>query len=394
MAFTDHWVEEEVFGARHFDAVAAAAASIVEDLVGSASCCNASVAFASAVVASPNIVGRAGLVEASACALFSVPVVTVVKAGFGGALPLASVCVEDELGVLFPDAFIEVGLALALAIVVVEVLARGAEPLVIAAAVASVPVEVVVHVADGIAHCPLTCADALAAAVVEDEMDGAALGRVDALAGGVVPSVAGGAKGSQASAAADCEAVVEVPANWARLLLANANFAVPELAAIAGFGFADPCAVHLIPVRICAGLRRVGQANAFVAIVVVVEVLAAVKRSPSALAPGLFPVHVGWAVLWVALASAFSSVPVETVWAGLGSTVANATRFIPEVARQAVDVGLDTAARADVPAPVDRLSTVDGVETESRVVVAVNWQALAVAGPFIPVHISINCLDA
>ena len=141
---------------------------------------------------------------------------------------------------LFPVAVLEDGSALALAVLEVEVLVGIALSASVAAAVAGVPVEEGGNSIDRGASSPFVGANALTASVVVDVVSRAVLRGVGALAGRIVPSVAGRARRLKASAAADGEGVVEVVADGAGDLFADALAAVPELTAFALAGLGDP----------------------------------------------------------------------------------------------------------------------------------------------------------
>jgi len=142
-------------------------------------------------------------------------------------------------------------------------------------------------------------------------------------------------------------------------------------------------AMNLIPM-LAGGGSAGWQANTQVAVVVVEFVRSAIQRSVAALAPRFFPVLCRIAGLWVALTGTHGSIPVESSRAGLGSTVAATGDLVPEVAWQAVDVLLDTTARADVEAPVDSGVSVSGTSVV-YVSVAVDREAAAAASPLVPV---------
>jgi len=364
--------------------LSAAAAVLVEGVGRTAVSILNTIADAAASLSVPVEVIWALLVEASAGALLSVPVLALKEASLRSAFPLAGVGVEDGIGVLFPDAVLEDGSALALAVLEVEVLSFSASGAAIATAIASVPVEEGGDATDRLASGPFVGANALTTSVVEDEVCSARFIGVDASACRIIPSVAGRAWGLKASAAADSEGVVEVVANGAGLLVADALRAVPELAAIALTGLGDPSAVDFVPVLAWEVITG-GQADAIVSPVVVVVVFTAFKRVETALAPGLFPVEVLGAFLGVALAGTLVAVEVETDRAGLGFAEAVTTVLVPVEAWQAVGVHLDTAARAGVPSPVDFPFGVQRVAAVSRVSGTIDWHALASTGPFVPV---------
>jgi hypothetical protein len=103
------------------------------------------------------------------------------------------------------------------------------------------------------------------------------------------------------------------------------------------------------------------------------------------LAPSFFPVVCcRIAVLWVALTGTHGSVPVEASRAGLRSTVAFTSCFVPEVAWQTVDVPVDTAARADIEAPFDFGVSTSGTSVR-YIILAVDGEAAAAASPLVPV---------
>ena len=377
-------VEELVLTARDLDAFSAAAAVLIEGVGRSATSVLNAIADAAASLGVPVEVGGADLVEASAGTLFSVPVLALEEASLRSTLPFAGVGVEEVVGVFFPIAILEDGSAPALASLVVEVLNLSASGAAIASAIASVPIEESGNATDGCANGPLVCANALTTRVVEDEAWRAIGVGVDASAFRVIPSVAAGAWGPKASAAADSEGVVEVVADGARSLFADALRAVPELATFALTGLGDPSAVDFVPVLTFDVITN-SHADAVVSPVVVVVVLRAFKRNEAALAPGLFPVETSWADLRVALAGTLVAVEVETDRAGLGFAEAVTTVLVPVEAWQAVGVHLDTAARAGVPSPVDFPFGVQRVAAVSRVSGTIDWHALASTGPFVPV---------
>lgn len=377
-------VEELVLTARDLDAFSAAAAVLIEGVGRSATSVLNAIADAAASLGVPVEVGGADLVEASAGTLFSVPVLALEEASLRSTLPFAGVGVEEVVGVFFPIAILEDGSAPALASLVVEVLNLSASGAAIASAIASVPIEESGNATDGCANGPLVCANALTTRVVEDEAWRAIGVGVDASAFRVIPSVAAGAWGPKASAAADSEGVVEVVADGARSLFADALRAVPELATFALTGLGDPSAVDFVPVLTFDVITN-SHADAVVSPVVVVVVLRAFKRNEAALAPGLFPVETSWADLRVALAGTLVAVEVETDRAGLGFADAVATFFVPVEAWQAVGVHLDTAARAGVPSPADFPFGEQRVGAVSSVSGTIDWHALASTGPFVPV---------
>lgn len=385
LALAGDRVEEFVFAARHLNARSAAAAVFVEGvsrIAGSLNCSAVAHAIAGAWV--PVVAFGALFVEASASALFGVPILAFEEASLWGAFPLAGVSVEDSVRVLFPVSVLEDRSALASAVIEVEVLRRGALSAAIALAIASVPVEEGGNAVNGAARGPFRSADALTTGVIVEEMFIAVVGCMGALARMVIPSVSSRAGRSKASAAANSEGVVEVVADGARGLLADAFAAVPELTAFALSGLGNPCAVYFIPV-LTGKVVASGQADALMAPVVVVLVCTAVKRQEAALAPRLFPVEARRAILWVTLAGTLVAVEVETDWAGLGRAEAVATSFVPEEAWQTAGVHLDTTARAGVPSPVDVSASVKWVGTVSSVSGTIDWHALASTGPFVPV---------
>lgn len=121
--------------------MSAAAAVLVEGVGRIAVSILNTIADAAASLGVPVEVIWALLVEASAGALLGVPVLALEEASLRSAFPLAGVGVEDGIGVLFPDAVLEDGSALALAVLEVEVLSFSASGAAIATAIASVPVE-------------------------------------------------------------------------------------------------------------------------------------------------------------------------------------------------------------------------------------------------------------
>lgn len=288
---------------------------------------------------------------------------------------------------LLPYAIFEDGSAQALAGIKVEVLILIASGAAIATAIAQVPVKESGDTIDEAAIVPRAGADASTASVIKDEMLVAGSCRMDASACPIIPSIAARAWGPKASAAADSEGVVEVVADGAWLLVADALRAVPELAAGALTGLGDPSAVDFVPVLAWKAVT-VGQTDAFVSPVVVVEASSAIKNKGTALAPGFFPVELVGADLGLAKTVTPGSVEVEATRAGLGVAEAAAMHLVPVQACQAALVHLDTAARAVVPSPADVVVRVQRVAAPSSVSGTINWHALASTGPFVPVAVS------
>jgi len=79
LALTNNWIEELVSQAGSFNAVTAAAAVRIPSLRIITSISTSFIAFTTAISSAPIVVIWANLVEASASALFSVPVVSAVN---------------------------------------------------------------------------------------------------------------------------------------------------------------------------------------------------------------------------------------------------------------------------------------------------------------------------
>lgn len=228
LALAGDWVEEVSLVARSLDTFSAAAAVLVPGLAKCASDGLGAVAQALAGVEVPGVVFWANLEQAAALTELGVPVMAITQASLRRTFPEASVRVKDVVWMLFPRAVFEMRRALALAIVEVEVVVFVASGCGFgASAAASVPVEECV----ASARIPCCFADADACGVVVNKVLIARANAVHALATGVVPCVAWWAEALVATAAANCEAIVEVETDRARLCIAEAlsTLIVPEL---------------------------------------------------------------------------------------------------------------------------------------------------------------------
>ena len=165
------------------DTVSAAAAVLIEDLGGRAVRKCFSSAITAAGISVPDVVGWACLVEASACALLFIPVLSSFVALLRSALELAGTGVEDSVRVLFIDTTVEDWLALARAAVKVEVLiCRTSRSGATASAVANIPVKEISDGANIWARFPCRATDTLSISVVPNEVCWAVRWGKDALA--------------------------------------------------------------------------------------------------------------------------------------------------------------------------------------------------------------------
>lgn len=126
------------------------------------------------------------------------------------------------------------------------------------------------------------------------------------------------------------------------------------------------------------------QADAFVAVVIVVLVCGAIQWLVLALAPRLLPVEAFSAVFGVTLACTYSTIPVEAGSASVGVAEAISELFIPLVTWQAVREHLHAAASAHIKTPLD-FGVGLGVSTEFSIGLTVEGHAHAIAPELVPV---------